>query len=210
MIAQRFVKRGCVWSFAAIMLLHGAANAAHAGAEMSWSRPHSWNSIRNEGVARQSLDMSCGAAALATLLTHYHGANVTERDVLGVVGLNADYSLTDLANAAAAFGFRSAALSVDIGALERLRAPVILFMDERRGGHFVVLRGDHPSGEVYALADPAWGNVRLVRAQFLQRWRSEGSAENTGRVLLVLKPDQPVNDQFFGESRARRQRFLLP
>ena len=119
MIAQRFVKRGCVWSFAAIMLLHGAANAAHAGAEMSWSRPHSWNSIRNEGVARQSLDMSCGAAALATLLTHYHGANVTERDVLRVVGLNADYSLTDLANAAAAFGFRSAALSVDIGALER-------------------------------------------------------------------------------------------
>ncbi|MGV2978642.1 cysteine peptidase family C39 domain-containing protein [Camelimonas sp. ID_303_24] len=105
---------------------------------------------------------------------------------------------------------RSAALSVDVGALGRLRAPVILFMDEKHGGHFVVLRGVHATGEVSALVDPAWGNVRLVRAQFLKRWRSERSAENTGRILLVLESGQPVNDQFFGESRARRQRFLLP
>lgn len=32
---------------------------------------------------RQSLDYSCGAAALATILTHYYGAAVTERALLG-------------------------------------------------------------------------------------------------------------------------------
>ena len=41
---------------------------------------------RNENVVRQNFDISCGAAALATILRYQHGETVTEREVaLGLI-----------------------------------------------------------------------------------------------------------------------------
>ena len=42
----------------------------------------SWVEQRDQGVVKQQRDYSCGAAAVATLLTYHWGREVSESDVL--------------------------------------------------------------------------------------------------------------------------------
>ena len=43
-----------------------------------------------DDIVRQTEDFSCGAAALATIMTHYFGQETSERDILNAVFLNSD------------------------------------------------------------------------------------------------------------------------
>jgi predicted double-glycine peptidase len=134
--------------------------------------------IRRDGLVIQEWDNSCGAAALATVLTYSLHDPISEKaaaqgmlrrtDPLRVK-VRGGFSLLDMkryveARGYTAQGFRN--LSLD--ELSAMRAAIVP-IDERGDPHFVVVRG-LKDGEV-DIADPAFGNRRMPIERFNQVWK---------------------------------------
>lgn len=182
--------RGAALVFAAFVVLAPAVGAAID------SRPvRSWLELRSEGVVMQRWDLSCGAAALATVLNYQHGDPVTEREIaLGmmsrpeylelpeIVRLRQGFSLADMRRYVEARGYRGFGYgdvaSEDLAEL----APAIVPVDEGGYPHFVVFRGERDGRVV--LADPAWGTRTVTRDAFLAMWRPY---PELGRVAFVVR-----------------------
>jgi predicted double-glycine peptidase len=176
---------------AAAALSLGLAAHGGAAAEDGAKRVRSLVDIRNAQLVRQHWDLSCGAAAVATLLTYQLGEPVSEREAaLGmlqrsnpvVVRARMGFSLLDLkrfaaSRGAAAAGFAGLSLDELIG-----MAPAIAPIRSQGFGHFVIVRGR--VGDRVLIADPAFG-ARTLRAEDFRRvW--------TGGVGFVLfRPDEP-------------------
>lgn len=141
----------------------------------------SLSEMRHENVVRQQWELSCAAAALATVLRYQHDLPVTERSVaLGLikreeyianpelVRLRQGFSLLDLKRFTDALGFEGVGLGEL--ALDDLvaRAPVIVPVNLRGYPHFVVFRG--MAGGTVLLADPAFGNFTLSAQKFVAGW----------------------------------------
>ncbi|MDB5459072.1 MAG: peptidase bacteriocin processing [Caulobacteraceae bacterium] len=147
--------------------------------------------LRNEGLVRQQWDLSCGAAAVATLMTYQLGDPVSEKQAaLGMlqvadarlVRARLGFSLLDLKRFAASRGFAAAGFAgltlEDLLAM----APVVAPIRVRGFGHFVVVRGRR--GDRLLLGDPAFGNRTMPVGDFLKVW--------TSRVgFIVYRPDDP-------------------
>ncbi|WLD15516.1 C39 family peptidase [Planctellipticum variicoloris] len=152
--------------------------------------------MRNEHVVLQKYDYSCGAGALATLLTYYWNDSTGEGDILWDLHRylsSADLedrvrnglSITDLKNISELRGYRSIVGRLDsIQALAEVKVPVIVAIATKAANHFVVVRGVVGS-EVY-LADPTRGNIRMPVEEFATTWIQ-------GAVLVVLHKDLDVN-----------------
>jgi predicted double-glycine peptidase len=108
--------------------------------------------LRDQYVVKQQFDFSCGAAALATLLTYYFGDPTSEQDVLKLLmaqlpkddklqKTRIGFSLLDLKHIAEAKGYRAAGFKLTIEQLMQLAAPVIVFVQPLGYPHFAVLRG---------------------------------------------------------------------
>jgi uncharacterized protein len=147
---------------------------------------HTLKELRDLHVVKQDTDYSCGAAALATLMTYYFKDPTSEQEILRllVTGLSEDesalkqlfgFSLLDLKRVAVRKGYRAAGFELTFEQLRQLTAPVIVFVTPRGYPHFAVLR-DVIGDRVY-LADPARGNLVLSIARFLSEW---------GRIVFVL------------------------
>lgn len=131
--------------------------------------------MRQENVVIQKWDVSCGAAALATILHYQHGDPVDEKSVAeGMlrrtdplrVKFRGGFSLLDLKRYADSRGLTARAyLSVQLDDLERFGAAIVP-VDFRGYPHFVVFRGR--IGNSILLADPAFGN-RVVDVQRFER-----------------------------------------
>jgi len=136
---------------------------------------------RNQLVVRQNFDLSCGAAALATLLVFQHGETLSERDVaIGLVSRDLylrnpeilksrqGFSLFDMSRYVESLGYQGDGLGQlqfkDLASM----APIILAMDFTGYRHFVVYRG-HLENRVL-LADPAYGTRTLRISRFMQAW----------------------------------------
>jgi predicted double-glycine peptidase len=136
---------------------------------------------RNQLVVRQNFDLSCGAAALATLLVFQHGETLSERDVaIGLVSRDLylnnpeilksrqGFSLFDMSRYVESLGYQGDGL----GQLQfedlASRAPIILAMDFTGYRHFVVYRGH--LGNRVLLADPAYGLRTMKLSRFMQPW----------------------------------------
>ncbi|TFZ00784.1 peptidase C39 [Ramlibacter henchirensis] len=159
--------------------------------------------IRNESVVLQKWDISCGAAALATLLTYQHGYPVSEEAVARGMLRRTDplrvkhrggFSLLDLKRFADGLGFEADAYQeVDAASLEEM-APAIVPVVLHGYPHFVIYRGR--VGETVLLADPAFGNRVMPQDQFEAVWQQNiafvvqrpGAATPAGR-RLVLQQD---------------------
>jgi predicted double-glycine peptidase len=164
---------------------------ASLAAEAAQSYPplvRSMKELRDAGVVRQRFDYSCGAAALATLLTYSLDDPVDEASVLaaviresgpeGVAALQKrGLSLLDLAGVAQARGYRAQGFRMPADQLARVSRPVIVFIKPRGYEHFAVLKGVR--GDRVYLADPSLGNVRLPLYQFLAMW-----ADESGRGIV--------------------------
>jgi predicted double-glycine peptidase len=138
--------------------------------------------MRRARVVAQDFDLSCGAAALATLLTHQLGDPVSEREVtLGLLGGRREYlddpgllrvrqgfSLLDLKRYVERRGHRGVGLGNLTLADLVARAPVMVPVDLTGYDHFVVFRG-LAGGRVF-LADPAWGNRAMPVERFEAAW----------------------------------------
>ena len=135
--------------------------------------------IRHKGVVVQQWDSSCGAAALATVLTYALKDPVSERTVAeGMlrrtdplrVRVRGGFSLLDLKRFAenrgySAEGFRE--LSLD--ELLRIQSPIVPIA-EHGNPHFVVVRGLEDG--MLDIADPAFGNRRISVERFARIWQN--------------------------------------
>lgn len=134
--------------------------------------------LRTQGVVVQQWDTSCGAAALATVLTFAFDDPVSEeaaaRAMLRQTSLlrvraRGGFSLLDLKRFAEARGYVAAGYrGLDLDQLVQLRSPIVP-IDERGRAHFVVVRGLR-DGRV-DIADPAFGNRLMPVEQFLELWQ---------------------------------------
>jgi hypothetical protein len=171
--------------------------ALPAGNEIS-ERVTSYAELRFRGVVRQTLDLSCGAAALATLLRGYFGADVDEATVIEAMLQSASpedakqisvagFSMLELKHYAENHGFVAGGFRSDHPEeLRKLRAPVVALVNSRGYNHFVVIR--HVRGNEVAIADPVFGNRTEPLAKFAKRWNNV--------ILVVVAPGQPTNASF--------------
>lgn len=137
--------------------------------------------MRHENVVIQKWDLSCGAAALATLLKYQHGESVTEKEIAIALMKREEYiknpqliqrregfSLLDLKRHVDGKGY----VGNGFGKLQLKdivsKAPLIVPINTNGYNHFVVFRGIHE--ERVLLADPAWGNRTMTVADFLKHW----------------------------------------
>lgn len=134
--------------------------------------------IRREGVVVQQWDTSCGAAALATVLTHVFKDPVSERTAAQAmlrrtdplrVRVRGGFSLLDMKRFAESRGY--AATGYRGLSLEDLRRvpSIIVPIDEYGDPHFVVVRG--ATDTEIDIADPAFGNRRMPVGRFLNIWK---------------------------------------
>ncbi|MCG2585741.1 C39 family peptidase [Massilia sp. TS11] len=130
--------------------------------------------LRQTRTARQQADMSCGAAALATLLQFHYGQAVSEGTLLQSMLARGErarlaregLSLLDLQQELAARGWRANAYAWPLAAVQQ---PAIVLLQEGGQRHFVVLKGQ--DGRRVLLGDPARGLRALPRAAFLAAWQ---------------------------------------
>ncbi len=133
--------------------------------------------LRGDRVVRQGFDLSCGAAALSTLLTYEQGDPITEAEVVAGLLRHADperirrqggFTLLDLKRYATARGYVAAGYgNLGLSSLSPL-APAIVATVVHGQPHFMVFRGI-VKGRVL-LADPAYGNRTMRPEQFEALW----------------------------------------
>ena len=133
--------------------------------------------IRQHDVVVQKSDLSCGAAALATLLNYQFGDHVTEKEVTQglirrkeyiahpeIVRVRQGFSLLDLKRYLATRGYDGIGYgNLQFSDLVKL-APLIVAVQPFGYNHFVVFKG--LIGDHVLLADPAYGNRTMSRAKF--------------------------------------------
>ena len=169
--------------------------------------------MRHEHVVVQKFDLSCGAAALATVLNYQYSDPVSEREIAkemirreeylqnpALVNIRQGFSLLDLKRYVDQRGYEG--IGYGKLTLEDLieRAPVMVPIQTHGYNHFVIFRGIW--GGRVLLADPAWGNRTMPVDAFEQVWltypdfgkvgfvvtRSEGG--DVGSRLLAPRPEE--------------------
>ncbi len=134
--------------------------------------------MRHATVVMQTWDLSCGAAALATLLTYDLGDPVTERAVAEAmlrrtdplkVRVQGGFSLLDLQEYAETRGYEAAGYGrLSLDDLVTM-APALVPVTFHGYDHFVVFRGVRGSRVI--LADPAFGRRTTSLAEFERAWK---------------------------------------
>ena len=165
---------------------------------------NTWKALRDFRIVKQSLDYSCGAASLATILNEFYGMDVTEAEVLRRMGATDRSSFQQLADVAPSFGLRAGGLMLSFKDLTQLKIPAIAYVQYRGEDHFTVIRGIRSDGTVH-VADPSWGNRQLTAHQFRRMWEApdtDGTAR--GRLLLVIPQESAtaeIDRTFFAEPK---------
>ncbi len=152
--------------------------------------------IKRHHVVQQSLDFSCGAAGLSTLLSYYLNDPVSEQEIierlLNIVSIEKvkqrrGFSLFDLKAFAEERGYEVTGYQMDIDFLKNLDAPVLVPIRFRNYSHFVIVRG--MVADRIFLADPAAGNLSMKIDQFERIWAS-------GIGLVVKDPNRNTNQSY--------------
>jgi uncharacterized protein len=163
--------------------------------------------IRGEGVVRQKWDVSCGAAALSTVLT-YDFKDPTEETAIVVwllhridasrVRARGGFSLLDLKHFAEARGYHAEGFSgMTIQDLVQEKTSVITPIHAKGLDHFVVVKGI--VGGRVLLADPAFGNMTIRVDDFQKLWKN-------GIVFEVHPPDE----RMIGEKNLSLASRIIP
>ena len=170
--------------------------------------------MRQENVVVQKFDLSCGAAALATLLKYQFGDSVTEKEVTQglirrqeyiehpeLVRVREGFSLLDMKRYAATRGY----VGIGYGHLEMddllKLAPIIVAVSPLGYNHFVIFRG--MVGDNVLLADPAFGNRTMSREKFEQ---IQIDFPEIGKVGFIITRDG--NPAPPGQLAARASEFI--
>lgn len=151
--------------------------------------------IRHANVVVQQWDTSCGAAALATLLTYQHGLHAPEKAIAEAmlrrtdplkVKVRGGFSLLDLKRYVDAQGLEGAGyMNLSLDDLLDM-APAIVPVKFRGYPHFVVVRGR--LGDKVLIADPAFGNRTVDVQRFERSWQG-----NIGFIVKRRDGKTPPN-----------------
>lgn len=174
------------------VMIAGSQSAVWAaeGAETDGVRRHTLKEIRDQTVIKQDLDYSCGAAALATLMSYYFADPTTEKEILDLLDIaladlpeakqilkkKLGFSLLDLKKVAERKGYKAAGFELPATRLREIGVPVLVYVHPLGYQHFAVLRG--VSGERVYLADPTRGNLTMSFQRFTDEY---------GGVAFVLE-----------------------
>jgi len=201
-------------------LLLGAVVAAALGAPSasadSRGPVRSMLEMREQSVVVQKFDLSCGAAALGTLLNFQFGDHVGEKEIARglirrkeyieqpeLVRLREGFSLLDMRRYVATRGY----IGIGYGKLEMADllklAPIIVAVSPLGYNHFVIFRG--MIGDRVLLADPAFGNRTMSREKFEQIWIDYPEIGKVG--FIVTRNGKPAPP---GRLALRASDFLAP
>ena len=133
---------------------------------------------RLAGTLLQQYDFSCGAAAVATLLTHHYGYPTTEATVFEHMFRSGDqqkirtqgFSLLDMKRFLKAHGFEADGFEQPLEKLAEAGVPAIALINENGYQHFVVIKGLR--GDRVLIGDPANGTRAMPRQRFIASWPS--------------------------------------
>ena len=163
--------------------------------------------IRDEGVVKQRWDVSCGAAALSTLLTYDFKDDTPETAIVVWLLHRVDaqrvrsrggFSLLDLKHFSEARGYHAEAFSgMTIEDLVLEKTSVIVPIREKGFDHFVVVKGIY-AGHVI-VGDPGFGNMTMRVDRFQKLWKN-------GIVFVVHPPD----DRMIGDKHLPEAARLVP
>jgi predicted double-glycine peptidase len=166
--------------------------------------------MRDEQVVRQKWDMTCGAAAISTLLTYDFKDNTPETAVVAWILRRTDpvkvqarggFSLLDLKHFVQARGYWAEGFSdMSIEELADLKGPALVPIHSKGVDHFVIVQGVF--GDRVVLADPAFGNMTMKARQFQGVWKN-------GIAFLVHPPD-PRMFQHSEQKKAAQNRVITP
>lgn len=169
--------------------------------------------IRFEDIVKQKYDISCGAAALATLLKYYYELDIGEQEVIdGILAGSSEetrsniakygFSMLELKRAGEEKGFVAAGFRLDDAAtLRKLDVPALTLINIRGYNHFVVIKGVK-DGQVL-IADPAFGNRVRPIGSFEKEWSSI--------VLVLVHPERQGDSAFVTGSTLRAHtREIIP
>ncbi len=179
------------WGCAFTLIVGGCT----AGGGVTRKPVQSLLEMRRVNVVVQKWDLSCGAAALATLLHYQHHDFVSEREIAKrlisrkeyiempqLVTVRQGFSLLDLKRYVDARGYQG--IGYGKLALKDLieRAPIMVPVSIHGYNHFVVFRGIR--GNRVLLADPAWGNRTLLKERFEHSWIEYPEIGKVGFVVV--------------------------
>ena len=151
--------------------------------------------IRAEGVVKQRWDISCGAAALSTVLTYDYNDPTPETAIVVWILHRVDatrvrerggFSLLDLKHFAEARGYHAEGFSgMTLQDLLQEKKSAIVPIRLKGFDHFVVVRG-FAAGHVL-LADPGFGNLTMRVDRFQELWKN-------GVAFVVNPPDERMTE----------------
>ena len=178
---------------AATSLIPGAGNARFN------VKVKSLVDLRFKRVVRQQYDLSCGAAALATLFKYFYGDDTGEKQIIDGIMEFGDkekiekdgFSMLELKKFGERVGYVSKGYRINNAeALTRIKIPLLTLTNTRGYNHFVVIKGIK-DGEVF-LADPAFGNRSVPMEDFEEQWNNVvlvfASATNVGNNTFTFDP----------------------
>ncbi len=138
------------------------------------------NELKWDSVVRQKLEVGCGAASLATIMTYYFGFPTTEQEMADAMFAEAatggqgdlvqkiGFSMSHIKRVAEKGGIIAQGFKVPVEQLDKIKIPVIARVSIRGYDHFLVFKGAQ-NGRIF-VADPAFGNGSYRLAAFQRIW----------------------------------------
>ena len=196
-VAQRTVALVAAVAFAvgvAVPAVAGTVSAGGSGLGFIRVDVTSIKEARFKKVIKQQYDFSCGSAALATLLTHHYGYDVTEQDVFDAMILFGDeakirrygFSLLDMKEYLEREGFNSNGFKAPLDAFVQAKVPGIALINANGYLHFVVVKG--VTRTEVLVGDPAAGVKTYPRAEFEAMWN--------GVAFVIMNKTKMANASF--------------
>ncbi len=149
---------------------------------------------RSVTVVQQQFDFSCGAAAVATLLTYHYGLYTEEEEVFTSMFHAGDqqkiqingFSMLDMKSYLDAQGFHTDGFRLTMDKMEEIGVPMITLIDFNGYRHFVVVKGIEDDRVL--IRDPAFGIGVLDIERFQAMW--------TG-TALAIRDNPSAAQQYF-------------
>lgn len=147
---------------------------------------------------RQQYDFSCGAAALATLLSYHYERPTDEATVFKAMFEVGDrekieregFSMLDMKKYLASIGLRADGFRINLDKLAQVGVPAIALVTEAGYRHFVVVKGIRPG--LVLVGDPYKGTKVFTRGEY------EGISDG---ILFVIRNERETAQRHFNQDR---------
>jgi len=154
----------------------------------------SMKELRTARVVMQQYDFSCGAAAVATLLSFHYDRPTPEYTIFKAMFDRGDqptirergFSMLDMKGYLESLGYHADGFRLKLDRLKAIGVPVITLVDMNGYKHFVVVKGME-DGRVL-VGDPAYGSSVMEEEYFASIW--------SGTVLAIRDRPQEARKQF--------------